>query len=62
MAKTIKADKAVDVKALYVEFKTHSAVFRHLSAQGYTMYAIAKMTGKRPQHVRNVLVTPLKGQ
>jgi len=59
MGKTIRADKTVDVAALYTELKTHSAVFRHLYGQGYKMYAIAKMTGKLPQHVRNVVKKPL---
>ena len=35
---------------------------RFLNSLGYTRSEIAKMTGKRYQHVRNVLITPLKGK
>ncbi len=41
---------------------TVSANIRFLSSLGYTRSEIAKMTGKRYQHVRNVLITPLKGK
>lgn len=37
-----------------------SGVIRYLAAQGHKRGPIAKMTGKRYQHVRNVLVTPVK--
>ena len=37
-----------------------SSVIRHLSSLGYTRGQIASMTGKRYQHVRNVLTEPLK--
>ena len=36
-----------------------SKVIRYLSVQGLTKGEIAKVTGKRYQHVRNVLITPL---
>jgi len=41
-------------------FKTKSAVIRYLFAQGHTVKTIAKHTGFRYQHVRNVLTTSLK--
>lgn len=37
-----------------------SALIRELSAAGKSRGTIAKMTGKRYQHVRNVLITPIK--
>lgn len=41
------------------QHKTASGVFRYLKAEGLTTGEIAKVTGKRYQHVRNVLITPL---
>lgn len=38
-----------------------SAKIRALDAANYTRSEIAKHLGKRYQHVRNVLVTPLQG-
>lgn len=40
--------------------KTVSAVIRFLDSEGLKRGEIAKVTGKRYQHVRNVLTTPLK--
>lgn len=37
-----------------------SESIRQLAAKGYSRGDIAKATGKRYQHVRNVLITPLK--
>ncbi len=45
----------VNIKALYKTHETHSAVIRHLAAQGYERKHIATFLGKRYQHVRNVL-------
>lgn len=42
--------------------KTVSAVIRFLNSEGLKRGEIAKITGKRYQHVRNVLVQPLKKQ
>jgi len=39
-----------------------SAKIRHLNRAGFTTSQIALMLDKRYQHVRNVLLTPLKGQ
>ncbi len=38
------------------EIKTTSDRIRYLNSQGYTRMQIAKLLGKRYQHVRNVLV------
>ena len=37
-----------------------SAQIRYLAAEGFDRGDIARITGKRYQHVRNVLITPLK--
>jgi TRAP-type uncharacterized transport system substrate-binding protein len=42
------------------DHKTVSGVIRHLASTGMSRGDIAKTTGKRYQHVRNVLVQPLK--
>jgi uncharacterized protein YbbC (DUF1343 family) len=47
---------------LLEKHKTMSAVFRFLKAEGLTTGEIAKVTEKRYQHVRNVLITPLTGK
>lgn len=54
-----------DVKALMVQLKTKSAVIRHLSGLGLKVGAINKAfevagVKMRYQHVRNVLITPVK--
>lgn len=46
----------------YDELKTTSARIRYLDAEGFSRGQIAKHTGKIYQHVRNVLITPLKRQ
>ena len=50
----------VDVDALMKEHKTKSAVIRYLSGTGMSRSDIAKTLNIRYQHVRNVLLTPLK--
>lgn len=40
--------------------KSKSSVIRYLAGAGYTRSAIAKFLNIRYQHVRNVLITPLK--
>lgn len=47
-------------KVIKDEHKTVSAKIRALDAAGYTRSQIANFLGKRYQHVRNVLITPLK--
>lgn len=72
MARQVKAQVEATVEApvvapvektlveLMVEFKTKSALIRHLSSQGKKTGEIAKFMGIRYQHVRNVLITPVK--
>jgi uncharacterized protein with HEPN domain len=49
-----------DYSVLLEEHKTVSGVIRYLNSIGKNRSEISKITGKRYQHVRNVLVTPLK--
>jgi hypothetical protein len=42
------------------EFKTVSEKIRYLNKEGITNSNISRILGKRYQHVRNVLETPLK--
>ena len=50
-----------DLNDLYEEHKTKSATIRFLNGKGYERKHIAKFMNIRYQHVRNVLITPLKG-
>lgn len=50
----------VTLEALMTEHKTKSGVIRYLNSQGWTNGKIAKFMDIRYQHVRNVLITPLK--
>lgn len=45
---------------LYKEHKTTSAVIRYLFANGMAKADIARFLNKRYQHIRNVLLQPLK--
>lgn len=45
---------------LFAEYKTKSAIIRLLHAEGMSRGSIAKKLGIRYQHVRNVLITPIK--
>jgi len=54
--------KDVDLKKVTTDHTTTSARIRALNGMGYNRSQIAKGLGKRYQHVRNVLITPLKGQ
>lgn len=56
----VEAPKTYDVAALMTELKTKSAVIRYLHGEGLTKGAIAKALDIRYQHVRNVLITPIK--
>jgi len=58
--KTKTAKKTVDPMAAINALPTTSAKIRALNAQGKSRSEIAKILDKRYQHVRNVLVTPLK--
>ncbi len=48
-----------DFQALLEKHHTKSAVIRHLSAEGLSRSDIARVTGLRYQHVRNVLLMPI---
>lgn len=50
-----------DLQKKYDACDTTSARIRLLAAHGFSRGDIARITGKRYQHVRNVLITPLKG-
>ena len=55
--------KSVDITHEQLEekgLKNKSQVIRYLDAEGYSRSAIAGFLNVRYQHVRNVLVTPLK--
>jgi len=45
---------------LIERFGTKSAVIRYLDSEGWKRGDIARKLGIRYQHVRNVLITPLK--
>lgn len=55
---TVAAPKAIESVDLS-KCPTTSAKIRLLNAEGFSTGAIAKVLGKRYQHVRNVLVTPV---
>lgn len=42
--------------------QTVSGRIRYLHSENYTTSQIAKVLGKRYQHVRNVLITPIKAK
>lgn len=64
MAKQVQKSEittpAYDVEGLMKKFVTKSAVIRHLDSEGVKRGEIAKMLNIRYQHVRNVLITPIK--
>ena len=49
-----------DLEAKVNKLPTKSAKIRYLASQGWTRSQIAKFLGIRYQHVRNVLITPVK--
>ena len=52
----------IDSNKLIEKFNTKSAVIRHLNNEGYSRSEIAHILDIRYQHVRNVLITPLKSK
>jgi len=52
--------KVYTLESAMEEFKTTSSAIRGLAAHGMSRGAIAKLLNKRYQHVRNVLITPIK--
>lgn len=61
MTKSTKVTQTpqIDISTLYQEMGNWSKVFRYLHSTGMSKGDIAKICGKRYQHVRNVLITPL---
>lgn len=64
-ASSNKEEKKYDIKQLLTTYKTKSAVIRYLASEGVSRGAIVKIFtdgGEKMiyQHVRNVLVQPLK--
>ena len=57
---TPKKTKTVDPVEKYKSLTTKSAKIRAMSADGMSRADIARALGILYQHVRNVLVTPLK--
>jgi hypothetical protein len=55
-----KAAQTATLNELLAKHKTVSGVIRALAAEGKKTGDIAKLIGKRYQHVRNVLKQPLK--
>jgi hypothetical protein len=56
-----KAGKSTyQVPTKYKDMPSFSSVMRSMESDGYTRADIAKMTGARYQHVRNVLNQPVK--
>lgn len=52
----------VGMEQLMKDHKNVSGVIRFLNSEGLTRGEIAKVTGKKYQHVRNVLITPVGAQ
>ena len=50
----------LNLETLMNEYKTKSAVIRYLDGQKMTRGQISKFMNIRYQHVRNVLITPIK--
>lgn len=55
-----KANAEINGAELIAKLGTKSAAIRHLDSEGFTRSQIAKTLDIRYQHVRNVLITPLK--
>ena len=61
MTKTnAKIEVAFDKEAYIAAAGSVSAAIRGLTAEGKSRSEVAKLLEKRYQHVRNVLITPLK--
>lgn len=56
----IATNQKANLAKLVSKFGTKSAMIRGLTAEGMSRSDIAKSTGLRYQHVRNVLITPIK--
>lgn len=56
----VKVESVFDSAKHIAEVGTKSAAIRKLTAEGKTRSEVAKLLGIRYQHVRNVLITPIK--
>lgn len=56
----VEAAPIESADTLIAKYGNVSKAIRALDADGYSRGAIAKMLNKRYQHVRNVLITPIK--
>ncbi len=59
--KVLTSDQKSTMTDIIKGLETTSSKIRALNAKGYKRADIARFLGKRYQHVRNVLVTPLVG-
>ena len=59
-AQKTQKDQKVPVTKKYKDLPTKSAMIRAMTADGFSRSEVARSLGIRYQHVRNVLVTPLK--
>jgi hypothetical protein len=59
-SKVVQSAPQFELPKLMAEHKTKSNVIRFLSGQGWTRSQIASFMNIRYQHVRNVLIQPLK--
>jgi len=55
-----EVEVVIDVPKLIKELGTKSAVIRKLTADGLSRSEVSKVMKIRYQHVRNVLITPIK--
>lgn len=60
MTKQVKKPTNDQVQDLIKDLPTTSSKIRLLDSKGFTRSEIAKILNKRYQHVRNVLIVPLK--
>jgi len=58
----VKVETVFDSAKYIAEVGTKSAAIRKLTGEGKTRSEVAKMLKIRYQHVRNVLITPIKKQ
>jgi len=56
---TTSTGKVYYIPVKYKKLTTVSSIIREMTKDGFTRGMIAKSTGIRYQHVRNVLITPI---
>ena len=60
MNDNVNTEVKKDITTINLDGMNTSQKIRALHAEGFDRGAIAKHLGKRYQHVRNVLITPIK--